>query len=448
MVGVVNLGEGESALNEWYQTGGNRDVDVYVTQPPSTKPVITSPLVITREITPSFCSTAVGGPCFSDIPTLPYFIGDTLTAQFTITNKGTAPITFDNLTVGGRLNGGCPTEGCPDFTHHSLTLQPGKSHNYEGSMTLTQSGNYHFFIAYYIENPTPEEKRLLDENNWNTSINLGEGLTDEDRTKDIEVKYIASLYPSTSATLEIANLNDGEMKQVYGVIRQVLDIDRARSKFLGDQEEASLDDVTLLLNQLDPKQRKAELHDIVKGYARQDIVVEAGTGVVGPILSLSMTLTIGPWISLLTLLTPIPSPAEAATWLGLEWGENMELGEIGTATVKDPEVGRMEVVWLRPPKDKILVNIYLKKSKRWGTIIISAGEWQRELRMKWGLNAQSTIPVWNENILTDPESIIEHVQIISLRSPGELRVYDSEGNVTGLVDGEIKPNFQSYNFHT
>jgi hypothetical protein len=52
-------------------------------------------------------------------------------------------------------------------------------------LTLTQSGNYHFFIAYYITNPTPDEKKLLDENNWNTCVDLGEGLNHTDRIKNI-----------------------------------------------------------------------------------------------------------------------------------------------------------------------------------------------------------------------------------------------------------------------
>ena len=133
-----------------------------------TKPIITSPL----EITPAKET---------------YRVGDTLTAKFTIKNEVTLPITFDMLTVGGRLNGWCTTEGCPDFTHRSITLKPDASYHYEGYLTLTQSGNYHLFIAYYTENPTPEEKKLLDENSWNTSIDLEKGLTNTDRIENIIV---------------------------------------------------------------------------------------------------------------------------------------------------------------------------------------------------------------------------------------------------------------------
>jgi len=134
---------------------------------PAPYPVITSPL----EITPK------------DI----YYVGDDLIANFTITNRGTESVTFDVLTVGGRLNGWCPAEGCPDFTHRAITLQPAELYQYEGALTLTHAGNYHFFIAYYIENPTPEEKKLLDENNWNTCVYLAEGLAHADRVKNVIV---------------------------------------------------------------------------------------------------------------------------------------------------------------------------------------------------------------------------------------------------------------------
>lgn len=131
-------------------------------------PVLTSPLVITP---------------MKDI----YNEGDSLEAEFTIKNIGDIPITLDVLTVGGRLNGFIPSEGAPDFTFQSVTLQPDESYQYQGSLTLTQIGSYNFFIAYRIENPTPDEKRLLDENNWNTWTELGEGLTHNDRVKNIIV---------------------------------------------------------------------------------------------------------------------------------------------------------------------------------------------------------------------------------------------------------------------
>jgi hypothetical protein len=146
-------------------------------------PVITSPLVITP---------------VKDI----YCVGDPLEAEFTIKNIGDIPITLDILTLGGRLNGRCPDDVCPDFTHQSVTLQPNESDQYQGSFTPTQKGNYRFFIAYHINNPTQEEKTLLDENNWNTCVELGEGLNHTNRVKNIIV------YEEGTVPEEVSQLRD------------------------------------------------------------------------------------------------------------------------------------------------------------------------------------------------------------------------------------------------
>jgi murein DD-endopeptidase MepM/ murein hydrolase activator NlpD len=127
-------------------------------------PVITSPLVITPA---------------KDF----YVVGDSVAGEFTIKNIGDAPIALDVLAIGGRLNGWSVV----DFTHVSVTLQPGESYIYKGYLTFNQRGSYHFFIAYHIQNPTAEEKKLLDENNWNTCVQLGEGLTHTDRVKNLIV---------------------------------------------------------------------------------------------------------------------------------------------------------------------------------------------------------------------------------------------------------------------
>jgi len=114
-----------------------------------------------------------------------YSVGDTLTAEFTVKNIGEVPITFDKLTVGGRLNGQIDTNSYPDFPYRSITLQPGIPYEYTASLALTEPGSYRFFVAYHISNPTAEEKKLLDQNNWNTCMELGDQLTQADRVKNI-----------------------------------------------------------------------------------------------------------------------------------------------------------------------------------------------------------------------------------------------------------------------
>jgi hypothetical protein len=113
---------------------------------PVAKPVITSPLEITVKDT--------------------YYIGDTLTAKFTITNRGTESVTFDVLVVGGRD----PTGEVVDFEKsYDITLDLGNSYDYQGNLTLPDKpGIYHFFCAYHTEEHIPGE----DEYNWNTNIDV------------------------------------------------------------------------------------------------------------------------------------------------------------------------------------------------------------------------------------------------------------------------------------
>ncbi len=121
-------------------------------------PILTSPL----EITPS--------------PS--YYIADKITAEFTITNKGVLPITFSALTVGGRG----PDDQVADFSlKRDITLHPDQSYNYKGTLALTKPGKYHFFCTYQTQ-----------DGEWNTSVDLASGLTDEDRTEDIAVKTEAT----------------------------------------------------------------------------------------------------------------------------------------------------------------------------------------------------------------------------------------------------------------
>ncbi|GAH15345.1 unnamed protein product, partial [marine sediment metagenome] len=48
------------------------------------------------------------------------------------------------LTIGGRD----PDDQVADFTFiNDITLNPGQSYNYQGTLTLMKSGIYHFFCA-------------------------------------------------------------------------------------------------------------------------------------------------------------------------------------------------------------------------------------------------------------------------------------------------------------
>ncbi len=106
---------------------------------------------------------AGGGPVVTSgltvSPLGPYLVGDTLTAAFTITNRGAEPVTLATLTAGGRLDGTCPGE-CPDFTRHAdVTLAPGLPYAYTGTLKLARAGTYNFFVAYQLADGA-----------WNTSV--------------------------------------------------------------------------------------------------------------------------------------------------------------------------------------------------------------------------------------------------------------------------------------
>jgi len=152
----------------------------------------------------------------------PYFVGQTLRATFSVENIGDRSITIDKLLVGGRYKGGkLPNGQYPDFSDQRVTLQPGATHSYEGTFTLPDAGQYDFFVAYYIQNPTEEEKKFLDENNWNTTIKLREGLTDADRRWSISVNDFVP--PEASFTFTPENPKAGQWITFDASASQVAD---------------------------------------------------------------------------------------------------------------------------------------------------------------------------------------------------------------------------------
>jgi len=117
--------------------------------------------LLNRQTTPA-APTITSGITFSPGSTL-YSVGQTLTAQFTITNRGGSPITFTVLTLGGRD----PNGEVADFAfQRSITLNPGAAHNYQGALTLTKNGIYRFFVAYRTS-----------DGQWHTDVPIESGST-------------------------------------------------------------------------------------------------------------------------------------------------------------------------------------------------------------------------------------------------------------------------------
>jgi len=96
-------------------------------------------------------------------PTSSYQLAQTLTADFTVTNQGGRPIHFQQLVLASSNT----SIGVPNFSYVSdIVLDSGASYDYEGTLTLTQLGTFHFMVAYQ----TPD-------NQWHTNLPADQGAT-------------------------------------------------------------------------------------------------------------------------------------------------------------------------------------------------------------------------------------------------------------------------------
>jgi hypothetical protein len=89
-------------------------------------------------------------------PAGPYKVGQTLTAEFTVTNNGTSAITLERLLAGGRLGSAddcaATNRPCPDFTiDPNVTIGAKASHRYRGTFTPAEPGSYKFEV-FYLQN--------------------------------------------------------------------------------------------------------------------------------------------------------------------------------------------------------------------------------------------------------------------------------------------------------
>ena len=81
-------------------------------------------------------------------PGQPFTAGQTITGTFSITNRGNRPITFEALTIGGRLNGNITSSDFPSVT--TLTVNANQTYQFNKSLTFQQAGDYKFFPAYRL----------------------------------------------------------------------------------------------------------------------------------------------------------------------------------------------------------------------------------------------------------------------------------------------------------
>jgi len=84
------------------------------------------------------------------------------------------------------------------ITKLHITLEPSESYDYKGTLTLNKVGDYHFFCTYQ----TPD-------GNWNTCVDLGSGLVDEDRTEDISVMEKEETQPEIVSDMKVYTVQVG-----------------------------------------------------------------------------------------------------------------------------------------------------------------------------------------------------------------------------------------------
>jgi outer membrane protein assembly factor BamB len=78
-------------------------------------------------------------------PDGPYYSGQTITAMFTITNRGEEPVNIHTLALGVRG----PNGEVSYFSHKpNIVLKPGESYSYMGGLSLQPHGPYQLFAAY------------------------------------------------------------------------------------------------------------------------------------------------------------------------------------------------------------------------------------------------------------------------------------------------------------
>jgi len=129
-----------------------------------------------------------------------YYVGETISATFTITNRANVPVIFSVLTAGGRD----PDNLVVDFTFEpNVFIESGNPHPYYGTLTLpAKTGNYHFFCAY---------KRL--DGSWNPAIPTEGGATN---ILDITVTQPPPPPPPPTYTLTITTTVGGTTNPAPG----------------------------------------------------------------------------------------------------------------------------------------------------------------------------------------------------------------------------------------
>ena len=287
---------------------------------------------------------------------------------------------------------------------------------------------------------------------------------DEGATDSTSLAIPISLYPegvsvppSGPPTLEFANLDNPKLEELtgirigridlYKIIKQVLDVERMKARYQGKNEDHVFNCMDSLLRQLDPEQQNRDLEIKNDNALSEALDVVVGPG--GKILVLAAE-----YIGILSSM-PAAFLGFGIDLLGFAINEKLVLKDISYAFINYPNIGRMEIIF-RPSMNKILVNTYLEARINQNVFIIIPVEYEPLRHRLFGILWEDYVcsPMW-VGITCPPEvavrgvyPVIENVEIIGLHSPAELRVYDSQGRLTGLVQGDVRNEIlNSYYYH-
>ncbi|HEU4710046.1 MAG TPA: Calx-beta domain-containing protein [Pyrinomonadaceae bacterium] len=138
----------------------NLIIDTFVLQKPRTILELLNKLIVQdgssheAQIRAAFATRGVG----TALPTLTsnlvispsgaHTIGQTITGTFSVTNRSSAAVTLEVLTIGGRLNNDTTVRDFPFQTN--VTISPNQTVTYQKTFLISEAGNYRFFPAYRL----------------------------------------------------------------------------------------------------------------------------------------------------------------------------------------------------------------------------------------------------------------------------------------------------------
>ena len=274
------------------------------------------------------------------------------------------------------------------------------------------------------------------------SLTVSDGRREKTTTLTVPVSLYGGEYilpaPSDPPSLEYAHFNDEERIEIHKLVARVLFMIRKNEEMKeGQNVDRLVNRLGFLLDQIHPDLHAKDLHqrDLIRDGAlseNQELLVSALGELAGAGIN---------------FLSGVPSPltgtlvTTGAQMLSFYFVDKWYLSDLATATVVYPTLGRMEIIWFRPPQNKILVHAWLEEPFNQSVFIAIPLE-ERPRRTAFGLYE---CPIWWCGLICPAEYALKEltprladVEITWLDSPGELLVHDSLGNATGLADGTAK----------